>query len=112
MQKTNEVFKKEENGFLLTVYKIQGGYSAVIRDSLHALWRKDFSCPETAQSTALTILRNICLTVEYLSLSEKYYKESRYYQSVGDEEESEAYMKKAFFYKEKYQSSKGLEILS
>lgn len=106
-----ELLCKQESQFFLTVYKLVVGYCGVITDGLHTLWRKDFSCPETANKESLRVFNSILLTDQYLSLSEKYYKEYRYYQSVADDKEAQVYLKKAFVYKDKYYKSKGLDYL-
>jgi hypothetical protein len=112
-QTTNkELFCKQENGLSVTVYKIGSSYHGVITDSFHSLWRKDFTCPETATKKSLRVFNEIILTGKYLSLSEKYYNESRYYESMEDEKEAAVYLAKAFVYKEKYYTSKGLKYFS
>lgn len=114
MTQTNKniLLYKEESQFFLTVYKLVDGYCGVITDGLHTLWRKDFLCLEAANKKSLAIFESLILMDKYLFLSEKYYKESRYYDSIGNEKETQAYLKKAFFYRDKYNNSRGLQIIS
>ncbi len=112
MENNKNLLEQEEKGFVLWVYQIKGGYSAVISNKAHTLWRKDFNCAEKVQEAGLFMLKSLCLTDEYLYLSEKYYADSQYFNSVGDEQEAKASLKKAFLYKDKYHASKGLELLS
>lgn len=107
----NILLSKKERQFFLTVYKLIDGYCGVVTDGLHALWRKDFLCLQAANKKSLVVFESLVLMDKYLFLSEKYYKESRYYDSIGNEKEAQAYLKKSFFYTDKYYNSKGLRIV-
>lgn len=109
---SNDIFSKEKNQIFLSVYSLVDGYCGVVRDSVHTLWRKDFKSLEAAKKKTLTIFNQILLMEKYLFLSEKYYKAFRYYESIGDEKEAKVYLKKAFSYGDKYNNSKGLQIIS
>lgn len=109
-QNTEYIVYKEESNFKVRVYKLEDGYCGEVRDSIHKLWSKDFKSEEKAIKKSLYIFKSIVLADKYLSLSEKYYQQSRYYYSIGDEKEEQAYLKKTFLYKEKYDASKGAEF--